>query len=253
MGTEDFIGKIVVVTGATSGIGLSTVRAFKRAGATVVGTGRNQERLFALEREIDLAISLDVTDEKSVQLATSAVLDRFQRVDVLVNNAGIGLFKSLQDTPESELQRIMDTNFFGAVRVSRALAPALVASKGVLVQVSSVAGKRGYANHTAYCASKHALNGWSEALRAEWKNNGASVVIVCPPAIDTPFFENAGYMTFKADHKGMRLMGPDEVAEGIVAATASRKREVILGGRAKFLYALSVAVPGVLEQVQKFK
>jgi NAD(P)-dependent dehydrogenase (short-subunit alcohol dehydrogenase family) len=248
-----FQDKIVIVTGATSGIGKATALSFAAAGAKVVGCGRNQKRLNELEGKIDLALSLDVTRPESVAVAEAAVMDRYGKVDVLVNNAGIGLFKSLEETSEEQLQQVMAVNFFGAVRVAKAFAPLLLASKGVLVQLSSVAGKRGYAKHTAYCASKHALNGWSEALRADWKGTGASVVVVCPPAIATPFFENAGYMTFDADHKGLKLMTAEEVAAGILEATRLRKREVILSARARVLYGLSVVAPGLLEQVQKFK
>jgi hypothetical protein len=243
-----------VITGATSGIGRSCALAFSREGATVIGTGRDQTRLADLDAHVDLALTLDVTDPKSVEVATQAVLDRYGRVDVLVNNAGIGLFSSWQDTDVSAMQKLMDVNLYGVVRVTQALLPSMLAANtGAVVNIASVAGRRGYAKHTAYCASKHALMGWSEGLRCDLAGTGVDVVVVCPPAVRTPFFENAGYMTFDEDHPGLVPMTPDEVAEGTLDATAKRRRVEILSPRAKALYLASVVAPGLLDRVRGMK
>jgi len=248
-----FDGSVVVVTGATSGIGLEVARRFRAEGARVVGTGRDQARLAQLQSEVDLALTLDVTRDESVATVAAAVLDRFGGVDVVVNNAGVGLFKPWAQTPVTEIERIMSVNLYGAVRVAHAFLPSLIDRKGVLVQVASVAGRRGYAKHTAYCASKHALIGFSESLRADLKGTGASVVVVCPPAVRTPFFENAGYMTFDEDHPNLQPMTAAEVADGVLDSTRRRTRTAILSPRARLLDALSFVAPGLLEQVQKFK
>lgn len=249
-----FSDQVVVITGATSGIGRSCALAYAREGATVVGTGRDQARLADLAPHVDLALTLDVTDAKSVEAATQAIIDRHGRVDVLVNNAGIGLFSPWQDTDVSAMQRVMDVNLYGVVRVTRALLPTMLAAdRGAVVNIASVAGRRGYAKHTAYCASKHALMGWSEGLRCDLAGTGVDVVVVCPPAVRTPFFENAGYMTFDEDHPGLVPMTPDEVAEGTLDATEKRRRVEILSPRAKALYLASVVAPGLLDRVRGMK
>ena len=251
--TTSIRDKVVVVTGATSGIGLEAARKFAQAGARVVGTGRDQARLADLQKEVDLALTMDVTDANSVEIGAAAVLDRYGGVDVVVNNAGVGLFMPWQQTPVAEVERVMAVNLYGAIRVAHAFLPSLIARKGVLVQVASVAGRRGYAKHTAYCASKHALIGFSESLRYDLKGTGCSVVVVCPPAVRTPFFENAGYMTFDEDHPGLKPMTAAEVADGIVEATANRSRTVILSPRAKLLDVINQVSPALLERIQKYK
>jgi NAD(P)-dependent dehydrogenase (short-subunit alcohol dehydrogenase family) len=246
-------GKVVVVTGATSGIGRATAAAFAREGAIVVGTGRDQRRLSELSAFTDHALTLDVTDRESVSIFAASVLDRHGGVDVLVNNAGVGLFRGWEETDEDALRRLLEVDFFGQVAVARAFLPSLIARRGVLVQVASVAGKRGYARHTAYCAAKHALVGWSEALRCDLRGTGCDVVVVCPPAVRTPFFENAGYHTFDEDHPGLVPMTAEAVAEDVIVATRTRRRTAILSPRARLLYALSVVVPGALDGLQRLK
>ncbi|MES2642166.1 MAG: SDR family NAD(P)-dependent oxidoreductase [Myxococcota bacterium] len=245
--------RVVVVTGATSGIGRATALRFAKAGAKVVATGRDQRRLAEIAPEVDCTLTLDVTDPEGVAIFAAAVVDRYGGADVLVNNAGIGLFEGWETTEDAALRRVMDVNLHGAVAVARALLPSLIARKGVLVQVASVAGKRGYAKHTAYCAAKHALVGWSEALRHDLRGTGCDVVVVCPPAVRTPFFENAGYLTFDEDHPNLVPMTADAVAAGIVDAAATRPRTVILSPRARALYALSVVAPALLERIQGLK
>jgi short-subunit dehydrogenase len=249
-----FKDQVVLVTGATSGIGLQAALAFAGEGAVVVGTGRDRARLDALAARVASVDLLDVTSDASVRGAVGRILDRHGRIDVLVNNAGVGLFKTWQQTPVDEMQRIMDVNLYGAVRVTRELLPAMLERRsGAIVNVASVAGKRAYAKHTAYCASKHALIGWSEALRCDLADTGVDVVVVCPPAVRTPFFENAGYMTFDQDHPGMVPMTPEDVATGILDATARRNRQSILSARAKVLYGLSLLSPGFVDTLRRFK
>jgi uncharacterized protein len=247
-------GQVAVVTGATSGIGRALALRLKAAGATVVGTGRDQGRLLALAGEVDLALTLDVTDDRSVEVAHAAVMDRFGRVDVLVNNAGIGLFREHDQTGVRDLQRVLDVNLLGCVRVAGAFLPDMrAAGRGCLVQMASVAGLRGYPRHTAYCASKHALVGWSRALRKDLRGSGVDVVVVCPPAVDTPFFANAGYTTWREDHPGFAPMRPEAVADATIEAIRRRRREVVVSPRARALHALDQLAPSLVDGLQAWK
>lgn len=250
-GSGRFAGQVALVTGATSGIGRALARALTAEGAVVVGTGRDQARLMALEPEVDLALTMELRDEQSVRLGAAAALDRHGRIDLLLHNAGIGAFAPWEEAGPAEVQRVLDVNLLGAVRLTQAVLPAMVAAgSGTVGLVASVAGRRGYPRHTAYCASKHALVGWGRALHKDLRGTGVRVVTVCPPAVDTPFFESAGYTTFAQDHPGMRLMSAETAARGILDALARGAPMALLGGRAKLLFALERSAPGAMDRLQ---
>ena len=246
-----FQDQVVFISGASSGIGLALGRAFQAAGAIVAGSSRRAERLPAW---LDQGVVLDVTDPDSVVAGCAAVEQAQGRVDILVNNAGIGLFMAWEETSMRDYQHIMDVNFYGAVRVTQALLPGMLErSSGTLVNISSVAGERGYARHTAYCASKHAMLGWSKGMRKDLTGSGVHVVDICPPAIDTPFFENAGFHDYREKHPGLSLMSPEEVATQTLLAVARGERGRILGLRAKALWLLDTLAPASIDLLQRLK
>jgi short-subunit dehydrogenase len=258
MSSSRFADQTILITGATSGIGRALARALTQEGATVIGTGRDQARLMELDGDVDLALTMDVTDPSSVEIAAATVHDRCGRIDVLINNAGVGLFSSVMETSEEELSRILEVNVVGVSRVTRAFLPAMLEGsradrRGAIVNIASVAGRRGYPKHTAYCASKHALIGWSRSLRKDMRGTNVDVVVICPPAVQTPFFENAGYMTFDEDHPGLKLMTADEVAAGTLDALASRTFETVLGTKAQALDLLDRFAPSAVDRLQIWK
>lgn len=183
------------ITGTSSGFGLSFTRYALSQGNNVVATARDPGKLAALGAEAPervLAAALDVNDKASISAAIKAAQDRFGRIDVLVNNAGYGIVGAVEETPETELRALMETNFFGAVAVTQAILPLLRKQRsGAIVNVSSLGGQLSYGGYGAYSASKFALEGLSEALALELAPLGIKVLIVEPGAFRTGFAGNA--------------------------------------------------------------
>ncbi len=247
----DLHDKTVVITGATSGIGRAAARAFAAAGARVLGTGRHQGRLAELAREVDLALTLDVTKQRDIDLLRTVVEDRYGQVDVLVNNAGVGLFADWDQTSPDQLSQLLEVNLLGVMRVSQALVPGMVErGSGHIVQIASIAGKRGFERQSAYCATKHALIGWSEALRQELRDTGVKVHVINPPAVDTPFFANAGWPGIASEHRRWRPMSAEAVASAVLDAIRKDQRQVMLTPRARALHFAAAHMPDALDKAR---
>jgi short-subunit dehydrogenase len=250
--------KVVIVTGASTGIGRETALLFAQKGAKVVAAARSREKLLDLKREIEKqggycsVVPTDISRQDEVQRLIQQTHQAFGRVDILINNAGQGLFKFLADTTIEDFRKIMEVNFYGVVFAVKAVLPIMLQQKsGLIINVASVAGKRAFERMSAYCASKFALIGFTETLHFELIDKGIRVVAICPPAIDTPFFANAGYHNFRETHKGLTLLSPKEVAEEILASTHRKKREVIISRRAKIINAIHALSPELMEGITK--
>ncbi len=179
------------ITGASSGFGRAFSEYALEQGYRVVAAARNAQKLAELAKldpERILALPLDVTDPVQIRHTVDQTLARFGRVDVLINNAGYGIVGAVEETPESELRQQLETNFFGAVAVTRAFLPTFRAQRsGAIVNISSLGGQLSVAGFGAYSASKFALEGLSEALAQEMKPFGVKVLIVEPGAFRTDF------------------------------------------------------------------
>ena len=179
------------ITGASSGYGLALARYALGRGYNVVATARSVAKLAALTAiapDRVLTQKLDVTVPADAATAVKAAVARFGRIDVLINNAGYGIIGAVEETPEAEYRAQMDTNFFGALSVTKAALPILRAQKGsAIVNISSMGGQLSFAGGSAYSASKFALEGFSEALAQEVAPFGIKVVIVEPGALRTQF------------------------------------------------------------------
>ncbi|CAM5765183.1 short-chain dehydrogenase/reductase [Labrys miyagiensis] len=179
------------ITGASSGFGLSFARYALSKGYNVVATARDPSRLASFQsqaRERVLAVALDVNDRASIEAAVESARSRFGQIDVLLNNAGYGIVGAVEETPEAELRALMETNFFGAAAMIRALLPLLRhQGSGAVVNISSLGGQLSYGGYGAYSASKFALEGLSEALALEMAPFGVKVMIVEPGAFRTEF------------------------------------------------------------------
>jgi NAD(P)-dependent dehydrogenase (short-subunit alcohol dehydrogenase family) len=200
-------GKIAVVTGSSSGIGLSLVRALLDAGTEVYGLSRSAT---PVDHDLFRWLKADVTSEAEIGRAFDDVLGWHGHVDLLVNNAGFGFFRDVETIETAEWRRLIDTNLTAAFLCTKKVVPSMKAYKnGMIVNIGSVAGKRGIKGGTAYCASKFALNGFSESLMEELRDFGIRVACINPGSVMTGFFDHAGIQPKK-------FMQPDDVARLIV-------------------------------------
>lgn len=218
--TGRFRDQVVVVAGATGGLGSAVARAFAAEGAVVVGGGRDQAALAALAPDVALVMSLDLTKPLSVEVFAAAVRDRFGRVDGLVHCAGVGRFAAWDEGDLRELERLLDVNLVGPARLTRALAPPMLAAgQGFVAFVASAAGLSGIAGEADYAASKHALVGYARSLRKEFAPRNVSVIVICPALIRTDFFARAGHPARLDAHRG-QVRAPAEVAAALLDAVA---------------------------------
>jgi len=190
----DFKNRVVFITGASNGIGKQLAIDVAARGAVVIGCGRTRERLVETLKEVrksnpkSLMIACDIADAEQVNGMMNKVLTDFGRIDILINNAGIGMRKPFVDTPVETIEAILRTNYLGAVYCTHAALPAMIArGSGHIVNISSGAGKIGTLNMAGYCASKFAMNGWSESLYHELMPLGVNVSLICPGPVSTQF------------------------------------------------------------------
>jgi short-subunit dehydrogenase len=190
----EFTNQIVLITGASNGIGKQLAIDFSKRRAIVIGCGRSIERLKEVLKEVrqaspsSLMIGCDVSDAQQVRGMIDKILSDYGRVDILINNAGIGMRKPFYETDLATVEEIMRINYFGAVYCTHALLPSMIARhSGHIVNISSGAGKIGTLNMAAYCASKFAMNGWSESLYHELEPLGVRVSLLCPGPVHTGF------------------------------------------------------------------
>jgi NAD(P)-dependent dehydrogenase (short-subunit alcohol dehydrogenase family) len=254
-----FDGQTVLVTGAASGLGRALALGFAAAGARVVALDRDSAGLESLRAELEslgrdcLALSCDVTDAAACERAVAAGIDRFGGLDVLVNNAGVSHRSAFARTDLAVIRRVMEVNFFGAVNCTRAALPALVAARGLVIAISSVAGYTPLVARTGYAASKHAMHGFFESLRAELAPRGVAVTMVCPSFIATRIDRNAlGGDGGPVRHAQVTVGTPltaETAAARIVAAAPNRPRMLFVGRTARQAWWLSRVAPGLYERI----
>ncbi len=248
-------GTTVVITGATSGIGRETALEFVRSGARVVVAGRREERLKSLLAEIEskggeaLAVRADVADQKQVENLIAKTIERFGRIDTLVNNAGVGIAAKFDDQSLEDFKRVMDVNFWGAVYACKAAVPQMKKqpSGGVIINVSSILGKRGAPFETAYCSSKFALAGFSEALRAELMSEKIDVSAIYPGAVETEIFEAAANQTGLEFPTALPKFPAREMAKVIVRDARFPQPEVVMALDAMAINFFNTVAPGLVD------
>jgi short-subunit dehydrogenase len=230
-------GAVCLVTGATSGIGREVVIHLHRAGASVVATGRDGAALADLTRAADArTVAADLADPGDVDRLAGEAMAAFGRVDVLINNAGIGWAGSFEELPQDEAARLLRVNLAAPVRLTRALLPPMVErGRGWIVNVASIAGHVGVRDEAVYSATKAALIAFSEALRREVAAAGVGVTVLTPGVVRTAFFERRGR---PYERTFPRLIDPERVAAALIRGLRSERAEVFvpwwLGGVTRF-------------------
>jgi len=254
-----FRDKVIIVTGASSGIGLASAKLFGRCGAKVVMAARSLEKMQALVCEVSenqdnvLCVRCDVTVEEDCRELVAKTIEKYGRIDVLVNNAGISMRAMFKDLDLKVLKSLMDVNFWGTVYCTKHALPYLLESKGSLVGVISIAGYSALPARTGYSASKYAVRGFLDTVRIEHIKDGLHVLVFAPgytssnvrnaaltadgtPQGKTPLDENG-------------LMSAEECAERLAKGVASRKSHMTLTGLGKATVLLRSFFPNLLDKL----
>jgi len=215
--THTLRGRIALVTGAGRGIGRAVAGALAGAGAHVVLAARSRGDIESVAADLTsarheaLAIACDVRDPAQVRELVDAAVGRFGGLDILVNNAGIFRIASVEETDDATWDAIVDTNLKGSFLVTRAALPHLVARRGHVINMVSLAGRSVFRGNGAYCASKWGLLGFTNVLREEMRSHGVRVTSLLPGAVDTPIWDAAGGTWDRS-----RMMQPETVARLVV-------------------------------------
>jgi short-subunit dehydrogenase len=255
----NFKGKVVVITGASSGIGEALVNELAGNGASVVAAARNTAKLQQMQKSLAekglemFAVPTDVSIESDCRNLIQDAIDKYGKIDVLINNAGISMRALFEDVELDVLRRVMDVNFWGTTYCSKFALPYLQATKGSLVAVSSVAGYKGLPGRTGYSASKFAINGLMEVIRIENLHNNVHVLIACPGFTSSNIRNAAlaadGSQQGESPLNENKLMSAKEVAHKISRAIYKRKNSIILTAQGKEIVYLNKFIPQFLNKM----
>jgi dehydrogenase/reductase SDR family member 7B len=251
--------KVVVVTGASSGIGKALAFEFGNNGAKLFITGRNREALEKTVLELEskqITVRSSVADS-SIEQDNKRMIDEclahYGTVHVLINNAGISMRALFEDVSLDVFRKVMETNFYGTVYATKFALPHILKNRGSIIGISSISGRRAMPGRSAYSASKHAMEGFLEALRTEVMKRGVHVMSVCPGFTGTnirssAFIEN-GEQQKKSPLDESKLMTPEEVAREVYSATVDRKRDLLLTKQGKLAVFLNKWIPGTMDKL----
>lgn len=254
-----FKDKVIIVTGASSGIGLATANLFATMEAKVVMAARSIDKLEAIKAEMPvpanvLCVKTDVTIEDDCKNLVQQTIDKFGRIDILINNAGISMRATFQELDLNVIRRLMDTNFWGTVYCTKYALPYLLESKGSVVGVISTAGHIGLPGRTGYSASKFAIRGFLNTLRVEHRYDGLHVMVFAP-GFTASNIRNVALLA-DGSPQGMtprneeKMMSAEKVAKRMAYGLRLRKNEMILTPMGKMTKFFNFALPKFVEWVE---
>ena len=230
----NFKNKVVVITGASSGIGEAAALKFSKKGAKIVLVARRKDKLLEVENKIKefsqstLVCQCDVSNKEEVNLMSKIVLDKFGRIDILVNNAGFVIYGKVNELTSEEIVSQMETNYFGMIYCTKAFLPQMLKQhSGHIVNVASVGASFSVPGVSSYCATKFAMLGFSEGLRHELYGTGVGLTVVSPIMVRTPLFEHPSFANFSKFSTGISLSS-ETVAKTIIKASNSSRLEIVV-------------------------
>ncbi len=249
-------GTAILITGASAGIGKAAALAFARERARLLLAARRRDRLEEVVAQVRalggeaVAVQTDVADRRQVQSAVNSAVSAFGRLDILVNNAGIGYFGLLEDTPIDAVEALWAVNMMGTIYATQAVIPLMrEQGSGHIINIASVAGKRGNPGNSIYCATKFAMVGMSEALRVELHGSGIDVSLVCPITTSTEFLEASSVRSKRRHPPTGPLQSAEKVARAIIRCARRPRPEVILFPPAKLLVLMNALSPRLADQI----
>jgi len=250
--------QVIVITGASSGIGLATAEAAAKEGAKVVLAARSEQAITEIARRLSgaggqvIAVACDVAERTQVERVAAAAVAEFGRIDTWVNNAGLGMYGRLDECDDADSRRLFDINFWGVVNGSQAALPHLKKQGGALINVGSEVSEAVAPLLGMYVATKHAVKGYTDVLRVELEHidkGNVSVTLIQPTAVDTPFPQHArNYMSQEAKLP-TPMIEPAKVAEAILAAAATPTRDKKVGAMSLVNTMVSKLLPATAEKL----
>ena len=251
--------QVIVITGASSGIGLATALAAARQNARLVLAARSKQTLDEIAKVIvadggdAIAVEADVGDRSQVERIAALAIARFGRIDTWINNAGVSVYGRIDEVNDRDNERIFRTNFWGVVYGSQVALPYLRQNGGALINVGSEASEAAIPLQGMYAASKHAVKGFTDALRLELEADEApvSVTLIQPTAVDTPYPEHAGNYLSQEPKLPTPMIEPEKVAGAILDAATSPARDVKVGAMATLNTAMAKLMPSLFDVMAK--
>ncbi len=250
--------KIVIITGASSGIGKALAYEVSKKGAKVIIAARREQKLIELQKELEksgtevLSVKTDVTSEADCKTLIDKTVAKFGKIDILINNAGISMRAAFKDLDLKVIKNVMDVNFWGTVYCTKYAIPYLLESSGSVVAVSSITGYTGLPARTGYASSKYAVHGFMESLRIEHLKTGLHVMVIAPSFTESDVRKNA--LTFDGSPQGVTprneesLMSSEDAAKIMVKAIIKRKQALVMTWKGTAIVFLRKVFPRFLDK-----